>query len=134
MSLKSEMFSGVIEGEEIDSHAACCHRLFGYAQPSKLFCSTAELFPTRGLRIFCHPQIMTFAGRRKIEGLGASVTLKGSMERIDPLERGLTRLATANSSMMSSLSHDGIFARKQQTPRPPAEGAGELGEINPHTA
>jgi hypothetical protein len=41
-----------IEDEEIDSHAACCHGLFGYAPPPKLFGSTAALFPTRGPRIF----------------------------------------------------------------------------------
>ena len=52
MLLKSEMLSGVIEDEEIDAHAECCHGLFGCAQPPKLFCSTAALFPTRGLRIF----------------------------------------------------------------------------------
>jgi hypothetical protein len=38
------------------------------------------------------------------------------MKPIDPLERGPSKSATANWSRLSTLSHDGIFAREQQTP------------------
>ena len=36
--------------------------------------------------------------RRKIEGFGATVTLKSNMQSIDPLERDLSNLASGNCS------------------------------------
>ena len=56
------------------------------------------------------------------------------MKPIDSLERGPSKSATTNSSRLSILSHDGIFAREQQTPGPSAEGTGEFGELNTHAA
>jgi hypothetical protein len=46
------------------------------------------------------------------------------MKPIDPLERGPSKAATANLRRLSTLSHDGIFAREQHTPGASAEGAG----------
>jgi hypothetical protein len=67
---------------------------------------------------------MTFVGLRKIEGFGAGVILGGGMKPIDHLERGPSKSATANLRRLSTLWHDGIFAREQHTPGASAEGAG----------
>lgn len=56
------------------------------------------------------------------------------MKPIDPLESGPSKLATANPSRLSILSHGGIFAREQQTPGASVEGMGELGGLKTHTA
>jgi len=42
-NLRCKICLGVIDGEEMDFHAACCHRLFGSAQPPQLPYSWAAL-------------------------------------------------------------------------------------------
>ena len=48
------------------------------------------------------------------------------MKPIDPLESYLSKLATVKWIVLSTLSHDGICARKHQRPRSSAEGAGQI--------
>ena len=54
------------------------------------------------------------------------------MKSIDPLECDLTKLATANWSGRSTLSPDGICARKRQMPGLSAEGAGDFRNLTTH--